>query len=119
MTKGTNKFIFLAPRILAIIFIVSISLFSLDIFGQGLGFWPALLGLLIHNIPSLLLLAVLLIAWKTEIIGTIVFVLMGIAYLLVAVRADAPVLTNIILISTIALPLFVISLLFYLSWKQK
>ncbi|HNW98113.1 MAG TPA: hypothetical protein PKK00_06855 [Bacteroidales bacterium] len=46
-----------------------------------LTFWQMLLGLFIHNIPTLILLAVLIISWKYEIVGGIVFILAGLLYI--------------------------------------
>ena len=51
--------IFWLPRILSIIFILFLTMFSLDIFGNGYSFWEIVVGLLVHNIPSLILLIVL------------------------------------------------------------
>lgn len=81
MKKKINKFVYWTPRILSIIFILFLALFSLDIFEGNYGFWGTILGLLMHNIPSLVLLIVLLISWKHEIVGGIGFVLAGILYL--------------------------------------
>jgi hypothetical protein len=117
-----NKFIFWVPRILAIIFILFLAMFSLDIFEGNFGFWGTIVGLFMHNIPSLILLIVLIISWKHEIVGAIAFILGGILYL-------AWVLTNVILtgfewyylawalqISGIA---FLIGILFLIGWKKK
>ena len=42
-----NKFIFWTPRILAILFILFLALFSLDVFDGNYGFWGTILGLFI------------------------------------------------------------------------
>ncbi len=82
MEKKT--FNFWAPRILGIGFIVFISLFALDVFGEGKPLWEMVVGFLIHLVPSYILTAVLLIAWKWERIGGILYILMGILYLVLA-----------------------------------
>lgn len=66
--RKINKFIYWTPRILSIIFILFLAIFSLDIFDMKLGFWETILGLFMHNIPVFILLAVLLIFWKHEIV---------------------------------------------------
>ena len=81
MKQNVSKFIFWTPRILAIIFILFLAMFSLDIFEGNYGFWGTILGLFMHNIPALILLAVLLISWKNEIVGGIAFILAGIFYI--------------------------------------
>ena len=54
-----NKFIFWTPRILAILFILFLAMFSLDVFESASGFGEILVGLFIHNIPAMILLVVL------------------------------------------------------------
>jgi hypothetical protein len=64
-----RDWIYWTPRIVSIIFILFITLFSLDVFDSSYGFWSTVLAFLIHNIPSILLLVVLVITWKYEIVG--------------------------------------------------
>ncbi len=84
MAKKLNKLIFWIPRILSIMFIVFLSLFSLDVFNEKLGFWQILGSLFMHNIPALIFLVVLIISWKREIVGGIIFILTGIFYTIFA-----------------------------------
>jgi hypothetical protein len=51
----------------------------LDVFENGFS-WLALGGFFIHSIPSLILIGVILIAWKWELIGGIIFILFGMLY---------------------------------------
>ncbi|MBT4969322.1 MAG: hypothetical protein HOM80_09975, partial [Bacteroidetes bacterium] len=48
-----------------------------DAFDPELSFWQQIGGFLIHLIPSFVLLAVLIIAWKWEKIGGIIFMIIG------------------------------------------
>src|SRR3989344_1802013 len=75
MPKKTGKFVYWAPRILSIIFVAFLMLMSLDIFDMKLNFWQTVLGLLMHNLPALVLLVVLIISWKYEIVGGVAFIL--------------------------------------------
>jgi|SRR3989338_9661584 len=81
MKKKINKFIFWTPRILVVLFILFLAMFSLDIFEGDYGFWGTILGLFMHNIPVLILSIVLLVSWKHEIVGGIAFILAGILYI--------------------------------------
>ena len=81
MKKKVSKFIYWTPRILSIIFILFLALFSLDVFEGNYGFWGTIVGLFMHNIPAMILLIVLIISWKHEIVGGIGFVLAGILYI--------------------------------------
>jgi len=122
MEKGINKFIYWTPRILSIIFICFLALFSLDVISPELSFWQIVVGLLMHNVPAFILLIVLLISWKHEIVGGIVFILAGISYV-VMILMNA--LSNsfewymVSWILTIAGPAFLIGILFIVNWLKK
>lgn len=75
-----NKYLYWAPRVLAILFIMFISIFALDVFGEGYGFLELLVALFMHLIPVFILAAVLLIAWRWEKIGGIIFILLGLLF---------------------------------------
>ena len=53
MSRNAKLALFWTPRILCIVFALFLSLFSLDVFGEGYGFWETLLALLIHLVPGL------------------------------------------------------------------
>ena len=81
MENKVNKFVYWAPRVASIIFILFLAMFSLDVFEGDSGFWRTILAFFIHNIPVIIFLAVLIISWKREIIGGIAFILAGILYI--------------------------------------
>jgi hypothetical protein len=116
--KG-NKFIYWAPRILSIIFILFLSLFSLDIFDMNLGFWGIILGLFMHNIPSIILIALLIVAWKYDIVGAIAFISAGILYIMLLLTSSNFELFMLSWILLISLPCFILGILWILSWKNK
>ncbi|MBI4708607.1 MAG: hypothetical protein HY764_00125 [Candidatus Portnoybacteria bacterium] len=118
MQKNVSKFVFWTPRILSIIFILFLALFSLDVFESESGFWQIMLGLFIHNIPALALLAVLLISWKYEIVGGIAFILAGLIYIVLLMRNPFE-WYMIAWALQIAGPAFFIGILFILGWKKK
>ena len=61
------------PRILTILAILFMMMFSLDVFGGNEPIYMQLVGFLIHNIPAFALMGVLAISWKWEFAGGIVF----------------------------------------------
>jgi hypothetical protein len=117
-----HKFIFWTPRILSIILILFLALFSLDIFEMELGFWGTIAGLLIHNIPSFVLTVILIISWKYEIVGGIAFILAGLLYIVsvlnkaIANGLEWYYLAWIVQISGVA---FLIGILFLIGWRKK
>lgn len=76
--KKSHKILYLAPRWLGILFVVFISLFATDVFGEGFS-W---LALFMHLIPSTILLVALIVAWQHEYVGGIVFIILGVFYIL-------------------------------------
>lgn len=119
MEKNVNKFIYWTPRVLSIIFICFLALFSLDIFDMKLGFWGTILGLFMHNIPAFILLAVLLISWRYEIVGGIAFILAGVLYIVMILTNNPFEWYMASWILTIAGPAFFIGVLFIINWIKK
>jgi hypothetical protein len=120
MENKTSKFIFWTPRILAIVFIVFLTLFSLDIFDDNYGFWGTILGLFMHNIPSLILLIVLLLSWKKyEIVGGITFILAGLIYIVLLLLGPNFEWYMLSWAVTIAGPAFLVGILFLVGWFKK
>ena len=76
-----KKFQYWTPRVLGLFSILFFTLFSLDTFGRFSGS-ELLLTLLIHSIPALMLIAMLILAWKRPLLGGALFMLGGIASLL-------------------------------------
>jgi hypothetical protein len=57
--------------------ILFVSLFAADAFDQGLTIWQQLGDFFMHLIPSFILLAILIVAFKWEKIGGIIFIVIG------------------------------------------
>ena len=120
--RKVGKFIYWTPRILSIIFILFLAMFSLDIFGNGYTLWQTIAGLFMHNIPVFILTILLIISWKHEIVGAVAFILAGLLYI-------AFILMNAIKTGfewyylawfvQISGPAFFIGILFYLNWRTK
>lgn len=65
------------PRIICILAILFVSMFALDSFASGLTIWQQLGAFFMHLIPSFVLVTFLVIAWKWELIGGIIFIVTG------------------------------------------
>lgn len=74
------KILHWTPRILCILAILFVSLFALDAFEAGLTIWQQIGGFLIHLIPSFILAILLIVSWKWELVGGIIFALIGIVF---------------------------------------
>lgn len=119
MAQNLNKFIYWTPRVLAIIFILFLALFSLDVIEPGLDAWDIAIGLFMHNIPALVLAAVLAVSWRREIVGGIVFILAGIAYIAIMLATGRFEADMWLAFLIIAGPAFLIGGLFIVGWAKK
>ena len=81
MRKSTKRALFWTPRILAIAFILFLGLFALDVFQEGHSFGETIVALLMHLIPNFIVAAILVVAWKREWIGALLFFGLGIFYI--------------------------------------
>lgn len=81
MEEPLRRLLFWAPRILCLCFAAFISIFAVDVFGAQLGFWNTLLALLIHLIPTWIVLIVLALSWRRGWIAGVVFPSLGVLYL--------------------------------------
>ena len=81
MNKTLKQLLFWVPRATGILFILFISLFALDVFDMKLGFWETMLALFMHLLPSILLSLAIVIAWKREWFGALLFIGWAIWYI--------------------------------------
>ena len=100
-----------APRILGMLFAGLISLFALDMFSEGYGYWGTLFALAMHLIPTALIVIVLIIAWRWEWAGALGFLGLGIGYLWLAWGKGH--WTAYVVISG---PMFLLAILFLTNW---
>jgi hypothetical protein len=114
-----KKYLYWTPRILSIIFILFLSLFSLDVFDAGLGFFGTIAALSIHLIPSFILTILLVISWKREIVGGVTFILAGIIYIILVLMNSQFEWYLLSWIIIIAGPAFLIGVLWILNWKKR
>jgi len=114
MKRSMKQLLYWAPRGLCILFALFISLFALDVFGEGYGFWETVVALLIHLIPTGIVLVVLALSWRWEWIGGVLFIALG-AWYLVAVWGRFHWSVYL----AISGPLFLIGVLFLINWRYQ
>ena len=121
MGQKVNPFIYWTPRILSILLLLFMTLFSLDVFEPGLTAWQIAVGLFMHNLPVLILAAVLIISWRYEIVGGIAFILADILFIIfTVVREDfEPWYISLAWSMILAVPAFIIGILFLVGWFKK
>ena len=107
------------PRIICILAILFVSMFALDAFEPGLSIWRQIGGFLIHLIPSFVLLTFLIISWKWEYVGGILFAIIGLGLspfvFMLNYRMNHSILQSLFIILVITIPFFIVGILFILS----
>lgn len=106
MNASAKRILYWTPRIFCILFAVFLSLFALDVFNESYSFGKAILALLIHLIPTFIIVISLIIAWRKEWFGAILFFCAAIVYI-VSSRGEGWI---------IFAPVLSIGLLFLLDW---
>lgn len=114
MNMSTKRVLFWAPRVLCILFAMFVSVFALDVFSEGYSFWGTILALLIHLVPTYLVVIALVIAWRWEWVGAILFSALAVFYVIVAWGRFS--LDIYLLISG---PLVLIAALFLVNWMYR
>jgi drug/metabolite transporter (DMT)-like permease len=111
-----QQLLYWAPRVLCIVTAMFISMFALDVFSEGQGFWGTTLALLIHLIPTFIILVLLLVSWRREWIGGILFILLGILYVVWAWNKPFGHWSTFVIIAG---PLVLTGVLFLLNWRYR
>lgn len=114
MQRPVRQLLFWTPRVLGIFFALFLSIFALDVFGEGYGFWGTLLALFMHLLPVFALLIGLALAWRWEWIGTVIFFGFSLWYLL-AFGGRFPIGVYF----TMAGPPLIVGLLFLIDWLYR
>lgn len=106
-----KAFLLWAPRALAVLFILVLALFAMDVFSMGADFWATLGGFFIHLIPSLILLVILVLSWRDALLGGLLFIITGTLF---TIRFGT--WQNWGLFAIISIPPVLIGLLFVAQW---
>ena len=109
-----RQLLFWSPRVLTLLFAVFLSLFALDVFEEGYGFWDTVVALFLHLIPTWILLIVLAVSWRWEWVGAVMLVVLGLVYIHFAAGRGHPEWALVI-----SGPLFLVGGLFLLNWLKR
>jgi len=121
--KTSIKFLHWTPRILTIVATLFISIFALDAFEGDQSVWQHILGFLIHLIPTYIMTAILIVAWKWELVGGIIFATIGLItspmVFMVNYNRNHNFWMDLGIIGLITFPFILIGVLFILSHISK
>jgi hypothetical protein len=111
MTHATKMWLYWTPRVACLLFALLLGSFAFDAFTQGREASDNLLNLLIHLIPTGLVLAALIVSWNHEWIGGLAFLGLAVAYAVFYARG------RVDWILAISGPLVLVGVLFLIDWK--
>ena len=110
--KTTIKIFHWAPRILGILMTLFIGMFALDAFDPHLTILRQISNFLIQLIPAYIALITVVIAWKWDLAGCLIYLVLSLFYASWAWHHPLWILG-------ISLPLIILSILFFISWYLK
>lgn len=114
--ENRGRIVSWVARVICILAILFISLFSFDAIVPGNGFWQNTRDLLIHLVPSFILLLLLLLAWRYEMAGGALFVIIALVlspYIYIHnYRMNNSVIRSMVVILAVTLPFVITGLLF-------
>lgn len=123
MKKPLLKNFYWIPRIICMLAILFISMFAFDVFSSDDTLWRQMGRFLVHLTPSFILLAFLIIAWRRELLGGIIFSIVGIGLTPLIYQhnyaINHSVGTSIGVVMMVTFPLIVTGVLFIISSRRK
>jgi hypothetical protein len=91
-----------------------LSVFALDVFDEGYGPWQTIAALLLHLVPTFVVVIVLVIAWRREWVGTVLFSALAVLYV-VWMWGRFPLVAYL----SISGPLLLAGILFLFNWLYR
>jgi hypothetical protein len=116
MSVPLGRLLYWTPRVVCIVFAAFISIFAADVFIEGRGFWQTAVALLMHLIPTFVMFTILIVSWRREWIGGILFIAMGILYIAWAWNKPFGIWSTLLMIAG---PPILIGALFLLNWRYR
>jgi hypothetical protein len=114
MKHRSGRALYWAPRILGILFALFISIFALDVFSEGYNLGETIIALIMHLIPTALVVVALIIAWRWEWFGAVLFAALGLGYILMT-QGRFDWVTYLVIPG----PLFLTGALFLANWLYR
>jgi hypothetical protein len=113
MTENQTRALVWMARGFAILFLLFVSMFALDVFGAGYSPLETLVALTMHLIPSMVILGIIVLAWRWPWVGTVAFLGFALWYLAISWDDLPAALSAVLLLSGIPT---LVAILYLLSW---
>lgn len=112
--QRTQQVVHWTPRLLGLAFAAFLAIFALDVFTMRLTTGERVVALLMHLIPTGIVLLTLALVWRREWIGAVVFPLLAVAHLVS--KWGQLDLSGYAIIEA---PLLVIGAMYLASWRTR
>lgn len=121
--KRSMKIMHWTPRILCILAILFVSLFAFDSFDPKYTFWHQVQAFLMHMIPSFVLIILLIVAWKWELVGGSILIILALGFspwiYIQNYHMNQSVWMSLLIILAITFPFMLSGVLFLISYFLK
>lgn len=121
--KTSLKIVQWIPRVLCILAILFVSMFALDSFDSRMSAWEQIQAFFMHMIPSFILTIFLIVAWKRELIGGAILLILAVGLIptlyMQNYQMNHSVWWSLLVILTINVPFIITGILFILSHYLK
>ncbi len=114
--KPMQELLYWSPRALCVVVALFLSIFALDVFEEGRGFWGTAVALLMHLVPSFLVLLTLAMSWRREWVGGVLSFVLAAVWVVFAWGKPFFGVTSFLLIAG---PLLLTGSLFLLNWRYR
>jgi hypothetical protein len=108
----SNKWL-LAATIIGILYALALLVFAADVFNNEQNIAQTFYDLLLHLIPTAVILLIVVVAYNRSLIGAIIFLVLGLMYIITG-WANLHWTAHVL----IAGPLLVLSALYITAWKS-
>jgi hypothetical protein len=114
-----RRTLFWMPRIVSLGYIAFFCLFALVVSGDSYSYWRTIIDFIHHLVPALVLSVGLILAWRWEWIGTVLYSATGIIFIVAVFPLPISVNLKLNWILTVAGPAFLVSGLFLANWLKR
>ncbi len=112
--KARRNILLWAPRLSLIVFASFLVIFSFDVFEEEKGAIEIAIGLVMHNIPSMMLGLLVFAAWRREWIGALACLIFAVAYIVWGWGRF-----HVSVYFIMAGPLFLVAALYAVNWQLR
>jgi hypothetical protein len=122
MTKA-GEILFWTPRLMCIVAIVVMSMLSFDAFKPEFSSWHQIRTFILHMVPSFTLILLLLLAWRKELTGGTIFIVVGMLLSVFLYRYNYQeyhsFIKSFVPVALVALPFCLTGILFVVDYFYK